>query len=159
MCVSEQSIHGWKLSELKLVNSLSLTHTHTHTRTHKCTHTIPGFHAKQNWEAETSFKLLGSCPLYIKGHYSPRLHSHHISTITLLGTAPGHTKQPIAHNGIIVSGDCSHCRPCYRIYSPPPILWPSPLTPAAISHALRLRACEALCLLRLKWSLTMTQAC
>lgn len=155
MGVSKQSIHGWKLSAVKLVTQPSLSHTHIH----KCTHTIPSFHAKKNWETVDSFKLLGSCPLSIKGHDSTRLHSHRISTITLLGTAPGHTKQPIAHNGIIVSGDCSHCRPRYRIYSPPPILWPSPLTPAAISYALGVRAWEALCLPGLKCSFTMTQAC
>lgn len=114
------------LSEVKIVTfpsiSLSPTLTHKHIQTHAHTqmhtHTIPGFHAGQNREAETSFKLLCSCLLGIKGHYSPRQHSHHISTITLLGTAPGHTKQPVAYNGVIVSGDCIHCHPCHRIYSP-----------------------------------------
>lgn len=120
----------WKLREVKLVNSF--------------THTIPGFHASKT-EKLTSFKSSAVSPFY-KGHCSPRLHSDHISTITLLGTAPGHTKQPIDHNGIIVSRDRTHCRPCFRIYSPPPVLWPSPLTSAASSHAPGVRACEDLCL-------------
>lgn len=72
------------------------------------------------------FKLLGICPLGIKDAAL----DHHISAVTLLGAAPGHTKQPTAHNGIIVCWACSHCRPCYRIYSLFPILGPSPLTPS-----------------------------
>lgn len=162
---AERSHVRWrtKLSEDKLVTSFSLTrsptYTHAHTYAHACgcthTHTTSVFHAKRNWEAESSFKLLTICPLYIKGHYSPWLRRHHISTITLLGTAPGHTKQARAHNGIIVNGDCCHCRPCYRIYSPPPISWPSPLAPAAVSHA-PARLYAFLCLKR---SLTMSWAC
>lgn len=95
---------------------------------------------------------------YTKGHCSPQLRSHHISTITLLGTAPGHAEQLVAHNGIIVSWDCCHCDPCCRIYSPPPVLGPLTLTSANISHALGAGACEILCLPGLK-SVIITHSC
>lgn len=154
MCVSDVRIRGWGLSGVKWETTLVIYHTCTQTQQHNPRLSCPA----KNWEAESSFKLLGSSPPYIKGRHSPRLHGRHISTITLLGTAPGHAEPPVAHNGIIVSGDCGHCRPCSRIYSPPPILGPLTLTSANISHALGAGACEALCLPGLK-NFTMTQVC
>lgn len=63
---------GWlMLSEKPL--SFSTAHAR------KCSHTTPGFHAKQNCKAEKSLKLLGSPP----HHPPPHLHKR-----TLLSSAP-----------------------------------------------------------------------
>lgn len=148
MGVSELRTHGLKLylsQERKL--SLSLSHTQTNAAVQS-----QAFIQSKIEKPRTLSSSWAVYPPCMKGHYSTLLHSHHISTITLLGTAPGHTKQPVVHKDIIVSGDRGHCRPYCGIYSPPPILGPSTLTLAAISHALGPGACEALCLQVLKKS-------